>query len=116
MSNEYHNDRGEAVKSGDNFKKITIVAPHERVPQIEEILKQVDLIGLVMTKARGYGGRPNFYASDWSVETIVIDAYIAEQYLQQLRQRLKAACGSDEDGAGFLVVSDVSEIQALNQL
>jgi len=116
MSKEHQNGLGGTATFGNTFKKVTIAASHEKAQQIEEILKQVDIIGLVITKARGYGGQPNFYATDWSVETVVMDAYISEQYLQQLRQKLKVVCCTDEDGAGFLVVSDVNEIHALNRL
>ncbi len=93
-----------------NNTRITLLVPPERERAIEDALKEVEINAMARIKSRGYGGHPNFYATDWTNEVVLIELFVSKQQLSVLRDKLKSICESDGPCNCVVVTSEVSEL------
>ena len=93
-----------------NNVRITLLVPPERERAIEDALKQVEINAMVCVKSRGHGGRPNFYAKDWTNEIVLFELFVSKQQLPLLKEQIKSICDNKGKADCIFVTSEVSEL------
>ncbi len=90
--------------------RVTLMVSPEKEREIEEALKQVEIIAMACMKARGYGGHPNFYSKDWATEMVFFELIVSKEKLPALRERIQTVCDVGGETDGVFITSDVSEL------
>ncbi|OZG69766.1 hypothetical protein BTA51_29525 [Hahella sp. CCB-MM4] len=99
-----------------SFIRVTLLVPLDKEQALEEAIKQIELAAMVVVKVRGYGDHPNFYSTNWTTESAMFELYLAKDYMEQLKKKIRSVCNVDGDNEGIMIVSDVSEMLAIKNI
>jgi len=98
------------------YLRVMILIPTESELALEDELKKVDLCCLHFLKVRGYGCRPNFYASDWSDQISKFELVITDGQLPNIKQAIKASCLKGSENDGLLTITPINDMLLIKDL
>ncbi|WP_020407224.1 P-II family nitrogen regulator [Hahella ganghwensis] len=99
-----------------SYVRVSLMVPLQKEQELEEALKQVELVGMAVVHCRGYGSHPNFYFANWTMECAMFEIFLVQEHMEQLKQKIKSVCPPGSDSEGIAIVSDVREIQRVSDI
>lgn len=83
-----------------DIKHIVAMFPRERLEEVEQRLRQINVERVDVCKVKGYGEYRNFYTRDWMVEEVRLDVFTRHDEVDGVIAAIMdgAHTGSPDDG------------------
>ena len=92
------------------FAQIVAIVRPERLPEVEERLKDLNVPGLSVSRAKGFGDYADFYKRDWMVGHVRVEVFIGADRAEVVAEAIVEAAHTGLDGDGLVAVTPVSQV------
>lgn len=92
------------------MKKITAISRSEKLADVENRLKNLEIPGITVDHVRGYGEYANFFARDWMTRYARIEIVIEEHGVDRIIDAICRAVHTGSPGDGFVYSVPVDRV------
>lgn len=91
------------------LKVVIAIVRRDVIERVESKLQEAGVRGVTVSKAKGYGEHPNFFARDWMVDTIRIEIFTTADGAETIARTIIDAAHSGAPGDGIVAVLPVEK-------
>lgn len=92
------------------FSKVTAIIQMDKIEQVEEQLKAINVPGISISKVKGYGEYANFYTPDWTSTYARLEVFTSKYRVDVIAKTIIDAAHTGLATDGIVVVSPVEKI------
>lgn len=92
------------------FRKITAVVPRVSLEHVERALREMGVLAITVTQAKGYGEYKNFFTQDWKVGTARIEIFTTCDEAESIASAIMDAAHTGLEGAGIVPILPVQQL------
>ena len=81
----------------------------DRLEHVELSLQELGVRGLSVSKGKGYGEYPNFFARDWMVENVRLEIFTTRDKVDAIAATIMRAAHTGARGDGIVVVYPIEK-------
>lgn len=93
-----------------NFNKITAIFPPSELDRIEAELNVLQVEGMTVSRAHGFGMYRDFYAGDEMVDSVRIEIFTPSERTEDIVETLAAEIGKEVNADGMIAVTPVERL------
>jgi len=92
------------------WKKIVAIIRGDRLQEVEERLKDLQVNGISVTRGKGYGEYANFFSSDWCVTHARLEIYCEASRANGIIRAIMDAAHTGSAGDGIVALIPVEQL------
>jgi nitrogen regulatory protein P-II 1 len=94
---------------------IVAIVRSDRLEEVEVGLQQLGVRGVSVSKVKGYGEYPNFFARDWMVESVRIEIFTTQDKVDAITATIMKTAHTGARGDGIVVVYPIERFYNIRQ-
>lgn len=91
-------------------KLIMGMFPRDRLTAVEKALREVGVERVNISKVRGYGEHPDYFAPDWMVEEVMVECVTRADEVDTVTAAIMTAAHTGEPGDGVVAVLPIEKL------
>lgn len=92
------------------WKKVVAIIRTDKLGEVEERLKKIQVRGISVTRGKGYGEYANFFTPDWSVTHARLEIYCKASRTDEIAGAIMDAAHTGLAGDGIVAVIPVERL------
>lgn len=88
---------------------IIAIIRRDMLEKVEEGLREIGVKGITVSKVKGYGNHPNFFARDWMVESIRLEIFTRKDKVNTIAAAIMKTAHTGSRGDGVVVVYPIEK-------
>ena len=101
---------GNSLEAVENFRKVIAIFQPEVLEKVETELQKLNVPGVSVTRAKGYGEYANFYKSDWMLTHVRIEIFIGKDRADEIAGAIMRAAHTRMEGDGIVAIQPVESV------
>ncbi len=93
-----------------DIKHIIAIFPRDRLAEVEQRLRRINVERIDVCKVKGYGEYRNFFADDWMLDEVRLDIFTRRDEVDAVTTAIMEGARSDLPGAGIVAVVPVEKL------
>ena len=96
------------------FKRVTAIITDLMLERVERRLRELNVPGMTVSEATGYGAHKNFYQRDWMGSRERIQIFIPENRVEEIVNAILETASTGTENDGIVVVSPVDKMYRIS--
>lgn len=92
------------------FRKVTAIIRPERLKNVEDSLKKLNVPGVSVTKVKGFGEHANFFEKDWLCRNVRVEVFTSVRQAEAIAQAIMDAAHTGLEGDGIVAILPVEAV------
>ncbi len=93
-----------------DYRKVVAIVRNDRLEAVEDALCDAGVSGITVTRVKGFGERPNFFAGDWTAEHARLEVFTEVDRADTVARAAMEAAATDHTGDGLVAVLPVETV------
>ena len=89
---------------------IIAIIRSDRLEEVELGLQELGVMGVSVSKVKGYGEHANFFARDWMVESVRLEIFTRKDHVEAITATIMNTAHTGARGDGVVVVYPIERL------
>lgn len=95
------------------LRDVVAIIPTYSLESVEKRLQEIGVRGITVTRAKGYGEHPNFFAPDWLNDQVKIDIFADRERAEAIAAAILEAAHPGSSGGGIVAIRPVEKVYSI---